>query len=200
MPYYETLILADPRLGRGELHELLKRVVLRFLDSGGVVTRLRALPSAFSSATLDSAAARPLPQKLRGPTREHHRTAIFVECDAFLFPHTLPGLQRQLRLEEQILRILTVRRPAIEAVTSARATERGAVTEQQIKGARKSQRAPSAVVTATSPVSGLEMFVEEFEARHPSGMAVYDAYRQQENPFRGSPSTATPGEDSNQFP
>lgn len=196
MPYYETLILADPRLGRGELHGLLKRIVVRFIDAGGVVTRLRALPSAFADAGVNRAAARPLPQELRGPTREKHRAAIFVECGAFLFPQTLTALQRQLRLDEQILRISTVRRPVVEAVTNANVSERGAVASRRVPSAAMSPRASPTFVTAASPVSGLEMFVEEFEKRHPTGVAVYDAYRLQESPFRGNPSSNKPRNDA----
>ncbi|KAF6004496.1 hypothetical protein F1559_003209 [Cyanidiococcus yangmingshanensis] len=189
MPYYETLILADPRLGRGELHGLLKRIVVRLIDAGGVVTRLRALPSAFVDAGVNRAAARPLPQELRGPTREKHRAAIFVECGAFLFPQTLTALQRQLRLDEQILRISTVRRPAVEANHERQRNRRA-------QRAATSPRASPTFVTATSPVSGLEMFVEEFEKRHPTGVAVYDAYRLQESPFRGNPSSNKPKNDA----
>jgi hypothetical protein len=189
MPYYETLVLIDSRLGRGELHELLKRIVLRFMDAGGIVTRLRALPSAFTPAGLYEAAARPLPQKLRGPTREKHVAASFVECGAFLFPQALPQVQHQLRLDEQILRITSVRRTAAESLTCSLATERGMAPPRSVRApppppAR--HRIPRGVVGALAPVSGLEMFIEEFESRHPAGIAVYDTYRKQENPFRGT--------------
>ncbi|KAK4536363.1 hypothetical protein CDCA_CDCA08G2388 [Cyanidium caldarium] len=214
MPYYENLVMASARIGPTELKSLVVRVAETVMQLGGQVSRLRALPSAAPKQLPEAAegpiwppslardlrmgarqpirwpSARPLPQPIRTVSRERHREALVFECCAFMAPLALRELQRLLRLDERVLRLVTVRRPLMHALGES------AVTEWGLDKSGGDGGVSGVAPDLREPIGALERFVEEFAARHPGNFAVYDGSdgprRVKRAPAREPPETEPP--------
>lgn len=149
MPYYEVLCLANGRLNRLELSEVLRKACRAFMDNGGTVTRIVPLGA-------DGNGPRKLAYRIRQNQVSHH-TAFFVNICAFSSPATLMEVNRQLGIDERVLRHLAVRRP-IEACM------------RQLPD--PNDRVPKSDISDPSdPDYTLRKFMEEYERDFPDGVS-----------------------------
>ena len=103
MPYYEVLCLAHGRLTRTELKDVLKKTCEVFMNQGGIVTRLNAMGA-------DGYGPRKLAYRIR-QNQTNYDHGFFVNVSAFATPSILSEVDRQLKLDERILRHKTLRLP-----------------------------------------------------------------------------------------
>lgn len=108
MPYYEVLCLASGKLGRSELGEVLRKACRAFMDSGGIVTRISPLGA-------NGHGPRDIAYRIRINQVSHH-TAFFVNICAFASPQALAEVNRQLGIDERVLRHLSLRKSLRDAV------------------------------------------------------------------------------------
>ncbi|KAI0561921.1 30s ribosomal protein s6 [Gracilaria domingensis] len=108
MPYYELLCLAKGNLPRKELGSLLHKTCRAFMDNGAIVTRIRPLGATGNGP-------RDLAYRIRINQVSYHK-GFFVNVCAFASPQTLAEVNRQLKIDERVLRHLAIRKPIREAV------------------------------------------------------------------------------------
>ncbi|PXF49058.1 30S ribosomal protein S6 [Gracilariopsis chorda] len=108
MPYYEVLCLASGKLGRKELGSLLHKTCRAFIDNGATVTRISPLGATGNGP-------RDLAYRIRINQVSHHK-GFFVNVCAFASPKALAEVERQLKVDERMLRHIAIRKPTTDAV------------------------------------------------------------------------------------
>lgn len=107
MPYYEVLCLASGKLGRKELGSLIHKACRAFMDNGATVTRIRSLGATGHG-----------PRDLAYPIRINqvsYHNGFYVNVCAFASPSALAEVNRQLKIDERVLRHLAIRKPITDA-------------------------------------------------------------------------------------
>lgn len=149
MPYYEVLCLAPGTLSRKELGGLVRRAAKWFMNEGGVVTRLHALGA-------DGTGSRSLAYNIRR-NQVTHTTGYYINVCAFAKPDTLKEVCRRLALDEDVLRLLPLRRDISEATAAP---------------ADLDYELPPEAIDPKDPTFALEEFLREYETQHPEGYRV----------------------------
>lgn len=147
MPYYELLCLASGHLARRELRDVIHKTCRIFMDQGGVVTRINPL-SAYGQG----------PRKLAYDIRLNqvtYKTGFFVNVCAFASPATLAEVERQLKIDERILRTMPIRKRTMDAVLPVPDMDQG--------------MAPEKTFNPNDPDLALRQFMREFEREFPDG-------------------------------
>lgn len=108
MPYYEVLCLASGKLGRKELGSVLHKTCRAFMDNGATVTRISPLGATGNGP-------RDLAYRIRINQVSHHK-GFFVNVCAFASPTALAEVERQLKIDERVLRHIAIRKRTMDAV------------------------------------------------------------------------------------
>lgn len=147
MPYYELLCLASGKLGRAELRDLLKKTCRAFMDNGATVTRLSPLDAT-------GYGPRELAYHIR-QNQQTYETGFYVNVCAFASPAALAEVNRQLRIDERVLRHLTIKKGFRDAV-------------KPIPGV-DDLPPPTSGLDPNDPEYALRKFMAEYEQEFPDG-------------------------------
>lgn len=147
MPYYELLCVASGKLGRTELGDLLRKTCRAFMDNGGTVTRISPLGA-------NGHGPRDLAYRIR-INQVSYNTGFFVNVCAFASPTALAEVDRQLKIDERMLRHLALKRPIRTAVEPLPLID----------------ELPPGGTTAdpNDPNFALQKFLEDYEREFPDG-------------------------------
>lgn len=108
MPYYEVLCLASGRLARAELGDVMKKTCRAFMDNGATVTRISPLGATGNGP-------RTLAYRIR-QNQQTYTTGFYFNVCAFSSPKALAEVNRQLFIDERVLRHLPLKRTFEDAV------------------------------------------------------------------------------------
>lgn len=151
MPYYELLCLASGKLNRAELGSVITKTCRAFMDNGGVVTRIVPMGATGYG-----------PRELAYPIRLNqvsYKTAFCVNVCAFSSPAALNEVNRQLKIDERILRHLSIRKTIEDSVKNIPDVDEIPPIKRQLD--------------PTDPDFALRKFLEEYDREFPDGTGYH---------------------------
>lgn len=147
MPYYEVLCLASGKLGRAELADLLRKTCKAFMDNGASLTRISPLGATGHG-----------PRELAYSIRQNqvtYKTGFYVNVCAFASPEALTEVNRQLKIDERVLRHLAIKKSFRDAVQPIPHIDQAPPIESSLD--------------PNDPDYALRKFMSEYEREFPDG-------------------------------
>lgn len=170
MPYYELLCLANGRLGRAELGDLLKKTCRAFMENGATVTRISPLGATGHG-----------PRKLAYRIRQNQQTydsGFYVNVCAFSSPQALAEVSRQLKIDERVIRHLPLKRSFKDAIEPIPDVD-------QVPP-------PTGGSDPNDPEFALRKFMAEYEQEFPKGALHQSSDLAKENKSSGDTDSSKP--------